>query len=239
VHELAEIAADAPGSNLVFLQEPMIDILIPVLGRPQNVQPLVDSIVESTKGAYRIIFVCSPSDQEEIYFCRLTAYDTWIAPFESGPGDFAKKINWAYEQTTSSWIFQGADDIRFSPGWDTEALKVVSRGRSVIGTNDLKNPGVKRGQHSTHTLFSRAYIDKYGSGTIDGRGKIFHEGYDHQFTDNEFCQVAMRRGEWAFAKKAVVEHLHPYWGTAPWDETYQKAVRNGLADQDLFNQRMS
>jgi glycosyltransferase involved in cell wall biosynthesis len=217
----------------------MIDILVPVLGRSQNAQPLVDSIVSATKGTYRIIFICSPEDEEQIQACEATAHDTWIVDWDPGPGDFAKKINAAYILSDSEWVFQGADDIRFSPGWDIEALKVASRGRSVIGTNDLKNPGVKRGQHSTHTLFSRAYIDKYGSGTIDGQGKIFHEGYDHQFTDNEFCQVAMRRGEWAFAKKAVVEHLHPYWGTASWDETYQKAVRNGQADQDLFNQRMS
>jgi hypothetical protein len=218
----------------------MIDILVPVLGRPQNAAPLCESIVENTKNAYRIIFICSPGDQEQIDACILTAENTWIVDWEPGPGDFAKKINWAYERTMRPWVFQAADDIRFSPGWDSEALKVALRtGRGVIGTNDLRNPGVKRGQHATHILFSRAYIDRYVTGTIDGRGKIFHEGYDHQFTDNEFCQVAMRRGEWAFAKKAIVEHLHPYWGTAEWDDTYRKATRAGQPDQQLFIQRMS
>jgi glycosyltransferase involved in cell wall biosynthesis len=216
----------------------VIDILVPVLGRPANAAPLVESIVEHTRSPYRIIFICSPEDHDEILACNATEAEVVIAPFESGPGDFARKINWAFEHTLSEWVFQGADDIRFSARWDLEALKVARmRKCAVIGTNDLHNPAVKQGRHSTHTLFSRAYIDSHGSGTYDNTGLVFCELYDHQFVDTEFCETAMIRKEWAFARRAVVEHLHPYWGKVAFDDTYTKALRATQADLDLYRQR--
>ena len=30
----------------------------------------------------------------------------------------------------------------------------------MIGTNDKHNPSVRRGIHSTHTLFARSYIEE-------------------------------------------------------------------------------
>lgn len=214
----------------------MIDMLLPVLGRPWNVEPVIESIVENTKGTYRIIFICSPGDEAQIEACRKTGHDNWIVDWEPGRADFAKKINWAFERSTSEWVFQGADDIRFSPFWDTHAL-----GRpkhfSVIGTNDLHNPSVKRGTHSTHLLFRRSYIEKYG-GTFDGSGTVFSEEYDHQFVDNEFIETAKRRGQWAFAKRSVVEHFHPVWQNNEWDDTYRKAFRETSEDQALFARRI-
>jgi hypothetical protein len=216
----------------------MIDILIPVLARPWNVAPLVESIEATTEEDHRAVFICSPGDDEEIAACRAHGYVTLIVPWEPGPADFARKINWAFEQTDSEWVFQGADDIRFSARWDSEALRVAKiRRRSVIGTNDLHNPAVLQGRHSTHTLFSRDYIVRHGSGTLDGTGRVFCELYDHQFVDTEFCEVAMLRKEWAFAKRAVVEHHHPYWGVVPYDPTYTKALRATAADLALYRSR--
>ena len=147
----------------------VIDLLIPVLGRPSNVQPLLDSIVGNTIGPYQIIFICSPGDDEQIEACRKSGYNTWVVEWEPARADYARKINWAFAQTDSEWIFQGADDIRFSKDWDTKALRYGER-FSVIGTNDLHNPSVKRGIHSTHILFRRSYIEKYG-GTFEDPGR--------------------------------------------------------------------
>lgn len=215
----------------------MIDILLPVLGRPQNAQPVVDSIIENTDSLHRIIFICSPTDDEQIEASRATGQETWIIGWASDRADYAKKINWAFGETSSEWVFQGADDIRFSKSWDTNALRHGAR-YSVIGTNDLHNPSVRRGVHSTHILFRRSYIEKYG-GTFDGSGKVFTEAYDHQWIDNEFVLTAKRRGEWHFAKHAVVEHLHPLWEGAEWDPTYDKSFRGAKKDQALFVRRIS
>jgi hypothetical protein len=213
-----------------------IDILVPALGRPQNIPPLMESL-EVTSEPYRVIFICSPGDDEQIDAC-FKAAETRIAPWPAGRADFAKKINWAYGFTTAEWIFQAATDVKFHLGWDVAALSVAERtGKQVIGTNDLHNPQVKRGMQSTHTLFARSYIEEWG-GTFDSTGKVFSTRYDHQYVDLEFCQTARQRDCWAFAKQSIVEHLHPHWGLAEHDETYEKATRQSLADRRLFQQRM-
>lgn len=212
----------------------MIDILVPVLRRP--VQEMVASLEAATSVDFRLIFICSPGDETGVASCNATGREVWLAPWLPDRADFAKKINWAFPQTNSEWIFQGADDIRFSAGWDVEALKVGQRA-SVVGTNDLHNPAVKARRHSTHTLFRRSYIEEYG-GTLDGSGIVFSEAYDHQFVDNEFLELAKVRGQWAFATRSIVEHLHPVWGLAEWDPTYEKAFRETSQDAALFSQRM-
>ena len=210
----------------------MIDVLVPILGR--SPLEMLKTLEGATTTPFQVYFICSPGD-DQIESCQATGYVTWVVEWESGRADFAKKINWAFPQTDSEWIFQGADDIRFSDGWDTEALKVGWHA-SVVGTNDLHNPSVKARVHSTHTLFRRDYIEKYG-GTFDGSGTVFSEAYDHQWVDNEFIELAKLRGQWAFAQRSVVEHLHPVWGLAEWDSTYNKAFRESKEDQAMFARR--
>lgn len=215
----------------------MIDILIPVLGRPHNVKPLLASL-RVTKTPYRAVFICSPGDTAQIEECEASGVETWTVAWPAGSGDFAKKINWAFPKTDNEWIFQGADDIRFREDWDRQALRVAERtGALVIGTNDLHNPQVKRRISSTHTLFARRYITEQG-GTVDGNGLVFHEGYDHNFVDVEFCTTARRRGVWASAPQSIVEHLHPHWGLADRDATYLKGERHTARDHRLYNRRM-
>ena len=215
----------------------MIDILVPVLGRPHNVQPLLESL-STTHEAYRVFFICSPDDTAQIEACLDSGQETLTVHWHPGKADYAKKINWGFEQTDSEWVFQGADDIRFKDNWDTAALRTAAlRGKRVIGTNDLHNPLVKRGGTSTHTLFRRSYIEEYG-GTHDNTGRVLHEGYDHQYVDNEFCETARRRDEWAFCKQSIVEHLHPHWGLVEEDETYRKADRARGQDFRRYHQRM-
>lgn len=215
----------------------MIDILVPVLGRSHRAQILVDSITQATVTPHRIVFICSPKDTTEIAACRETGAELLIVDWPPGRADFAKKINWAFDQTDSEWVFQGADDLAFHPNWDTEAFHMAECMRkSVVGTSDLHNPSVKMRKHSTHTLFRRSYIEEHG-GTLDDSGRVFSEVYDHQFVDNEFCETAMVRNQWVFAKKSIVEHLHPHWGLAPSDKTYVKAMREMQKDMKLYRAR--
>lgn len=214
----------------------MIAILCPVLNRPHHVTPFLGS-ASQTRSEYRVYFICSPGDRDEIAACKNTDAEVLIVPFEPGRADFAKKINWAFDQTDEEWIFQAADDIRFSEKWDVHALLAAKRRNAlVVGTNDLGNPNVVRGRHSTHTLFRRSYIEDYG-GTVDNSGRVFSEVYDHQWCDNEFVQTALFRRVFAFARNSFVEHFHPHWGKAEMDATYSKAMRETKSDMLLFKQR--
>lgn len=208
-------------------------VLAPVLARPHRAEPLAHSLHSTTLDA-RLVFLCSPGDDDEIAACRVVA-ETVVVPFEQGPGDYARKINYGIEITDEEWVFQAADDLDFHPGWLTEAVRVATRTSArLIGTQDLGNRLVKFGKHSTHSLVHRSYVEEQG--TIDGGG-LLHEGYRHNFVDTEMVETAMHRREWAFAKPSVVEHLHPHWRKGEMDDTYELGLSEFKVDQQRFFER--
>jgi glycosyltransferase involved in cell wall biosynthesis len=215
----------------------VIDILIPVLRRPENAQKVVDSIRASTMSEYRVLFICSPRDKPQIAVCTQTGAEVLLTDWNPGPGDYARKINLGFAQGDSEWVFQGADDIIFHANWDVAAIWASRNGKRVIGTNDLHNPSVRKGKHSTHSLIARSYVEERPA-TADESDPVLFEGYDHQYVDTELIEVAKRRKEFAFAGNSIVEHFHPNWGNAANDPTYRKAMRRAVADRNLYFERM-
>jgi hypothetical protein len=201
-----------------------------MLGRPGTVQPLLESIGDSAD----VLFICSPHDTTTDA-CRATGRDVLTVGWEPGPGDYARKINAGYRVTTDPLLFLGACDLRFHPGWLDAAKAKLAPGIGVVGTNDLGNPRVIRGDHATHSLVTRAYADL---GTIDGQPGILHEGYHHEFVDDELVGTAKHRKAWAFAPDSVVEHLHPSWGKAPTDHLYDaQRIRMAASWRDYRTRR--
>jgi hypothetical protein len=216
----------------------MIDILVPVLGRPQNVQPLVESIQQTTEVEYEIWFLCSRGDKEEIEAAWSSeAHHVVICDWEPGYADYPRKMNHGYQLSEQPFLLMGADDLTFFPGWDEKVLRVAEvTGAGVIGTNDHANRSVMKGRTSTHPLVRRSYLDEQG-GTIDGPGTFISEAYDHNFCERELNGLAMARRQWAFAKQSKIVHRHPCWGTAPPDSTYDKGIERFFEDQVLFYTR--
>jgi hypothetical protein len=207
-------------------------VLVPVLRRPWRAQPTVDAFAATTDPPWRLLFVCTPGDDGEIEAVRATGADHLIAPFDAGPGDWARKINHAYRQTDDDLLLLAADDVAPRAGWSAEVRRAAEMGYGVIGTNDLGNPHVMSGALSTHPVVARWYADSCG--TIDGPGRVVDEGYRHNFVDNELAGTAQLRKAWAFCSDAVVEHLHPSWGKAPLDEIYHLGRSGFDQDRDRF-----
>lgn len=211
-------------------------VCVPVLARPERAQLLVDSLDYGSKTGPRLLFVCSPEDTEEITACRKTGADVLLASWNPGRADWARKLELAREKSDEPYLLLAADDLRFHPGWDKHLLNAFARyDVGVVGTRDGGNPNVERGIHSTHPAVCRGYIDRYG--TIDDKSLMLHQGYDHQYADNELVETAMSRGCWYFERRAYVEHLHPAWNKATIDPTYRKAYRAAQADYRLFRRR--
>lgn len=211
-------------------------MIVPVLGRPQNAQPLVDSFAASNPAA-RLLFVVSASDLDELRAVRETGADYTLADWEPGHADFALKVNLAYRLTREQFLFQAADDVEFVAGWDVAALAAIeSGGFGVCGTQDGANPSVKAGRHSTHSLIRRSYVDECGA-SWDGPGTVFSTAYSHNWCDVETVELAKIRGCWVFARQSVVRHRHPIWGTAKRDATYEKGSADERSDRRLFELR--
>jgi len=215
---------------------PSLAVLIPVLGRPQNVAPLVESLdlsVERERGEgwdIWTVFVCSHGDHDEI----AAVVELGLVPLFHG-GSYAAKINYAASCVPCDWYLTAADDLRFHNGWLRAAIdRHIETGALVIGTNDLHNPSVVRGHYATHLLIHRDYVER---GTIDEPGKIFCELYRHNCVDTEAVETAKVRQQFAFASLSHVEHLHPIFKGAPDDDTYRLGREHHLADKRLLAER--
>lgn len=216
-----------------------VAVLIPVLNRPARVRPVVQSLasteVDPVTLPLRPIFICSPHDRQEIKAVRREGLEPIITDFEPGPGDYARKMNLGFTLTTQPWVFLGADDLHFTPGWIEQALYMHARTEAcVIGTNDAGNRRTMEGRHSTHTLVHRDYGV---CGVIDDPTRLLCEQYDHNFVDDEFVQTAAWRGTFAHARRSVVEHLHPNWNKAADDATYRKGMAHFDHDRRLYRTR--
>jgi len=212
--------------------EPVVDILVPVLNRPGRVAPLLKNIHQTTDRPFTILFIADEHDDAEI-----EALTKAGAPFLAVPDgtNYARKINIGYRHTSAPYLFLGADDLRFHRRWLRFALARMGHRIRVVGTNDLFSPRVLAGEHSTHSLVAREYIDECG--TIDEPAKVLHEGYPHEYVDDEFIETAKKRGVWSPELGSVVEHSHPYAGKASEDATYQKGWERRAEGLRLYEKR--
>lgn len=208
-----------------------VDVLVPVLNRPWQAIPFMQTVDDPRM---RVIVIAEPSDGDTITAWIQAGAHVVVHPTAR---TFAQKVNVGFKEGTGSYVVLVGDDARFTPGWLDAALAVASATRAaVIGTNDQVSRRCTNGTHSPHPMIRRTYVDHVGA-SWDGPGIVCHEGYAHNYVDDEITCAAKQRGVWAFAKDSVIRHLHPVWGTAPTDDTYKRGQRLIDTDRRLFMQR--
>ena len=203
-------------------------VLVPVLRRPQNAAPFMATL-RATTGMATAYAVANHDDPETVKAWEAAGAQVLFADGIS----FASKVNAGYAQTSEPLLFIVGDDVRFHPGWLDHAQAV---GADVVGTNDLGNPRVIRGEHATHMLIRRGYVEETG-GSWDGPGSVCHEGYRHWYVDDEIVTAARQRGAFGFAPGSVVEHLHPSWGKGETDDVYELGQSTVVQDRETFEGR--
>jgi hypothetical protein len=211
-----------------------VAVIVPVLDRPQNAEPFMRSLRAST-GLAEAYAVCEESDEPSQEAWRSAGASLIVTTAHT----FAEKVNAGFDNTDEPWLFLVGDDVRFHAGWLDHAQQVaVNTGAKVIGTNDLGNVRVMNGEHATHMLVARDYVTEQGA-SWDGPGIVCHEGYQHWFVDDELVTVAKQRNTFAPALASIVEHLHPAWGKADTDTTYELGQKSAGVDQVTFKRRMA
>lgn len=212
----------------------MIDILIPSIGRPDRLADLVDNIHATTRHPHRVAIITEGFDT-----ATQSAVDGIDATLiiNERTENYAGAVNTAYDLTDGEWLFCGADDLAFHDGWDEACLVHDDDWFQVFGTNDLLNPYVMAGMHSTHSLVSRTYLNDVG-GVVDlGPGSFLPECYDHNFTDTEFIGTAKMRARFRPCLDSIVEHLHVSTGKVAVDSTHERSVRAFCEDDALYETR--
>ena len=216
---------------------PTILVIVPTVSSRDNLATLVNSF-NATKNDTTEMLVVVDNDVPEAH---LEFLDHAGVRRYRHDGSFAVKVNAGYQlyQGGESEIngheidavFVCGDDVNFHPGW-VEALIATraATGALVIGANDLGTQSrLKDGTHATHWLIDTDYIDTQGA-SWNTPGLIAHEGYRHWYVDDEIVTKARDLGVWAWAEDAIVEHLHPLYDKAEWDDTYQVGKDHAWAD---------
>ena len=221
----------------------LILVIIPTLGRAGKLRPLAENIRDATTSPVSVMFVTEPDD---------------LASQASGTNDLAvtvvnqRKRNWSGAVNSGygsaaragipfTHILPGADDLRFADGWDEPALDVLKQDPALraVGTNDLHNAAVLAGHEATAYLIDRRYVDDVGGVIDQPPGIVQCDVYRHNFTDTEFVATARARGVWSPCLDSVVEHCHPAFGLADWDEGYRMSQDPAgfAADAAVFSAR--
>lgn len=197
---------------------PPVALICPLLGRPDRTAAFVDACNAAATGPQDVVLVCTSDRPADI--AAATATDASVIVLEGPrmPGDWARKVNVAYRNTTHPLMLLCGDDLRPRRGWHDEVANAAAQGFGVIGTQDLGNRRVVAGLHSTHPVVARWYADRHG--TIDGPGTVVSEVYHHNFVDDELVETAKARDTWVFCNMAILEHLHPNWGKGEMDSVY-------------------
>lgn len=218
----------------------MIDILVPVMQRPQNAAPFMESLAATVvlDADVKVTVIPGPDPTVDEITAWVSA-GARVTTCRRQPGSFPQKINHGYILTAEPWMLLVGDDVRFHAGWFEAAVRYMeSSGCQVIGTNDLGNGAVTSGQHATHPIINREYVDNLGA-SWDGPGYVCHEGYRHCYVDDEIVHVAKQRGTWTSALDSIVEHMHPCWGKAEHDDVYAIGGASMAVDSQLFHHRRS
>ncbi len=247
-HEYQVQAAPPPATEPVA-------VIVPVALRPQNAEPFMRSLRAST-GLAKVYAVCDAYDDETWQAWTAAGADHVLqmvyGPEDGDPiieqddgtlglrakiGSFAEKVNDGFKDAKEPWLFIVGDDVRFHPGWYDRAVRASADLRyPVVGTNDITNPRVTSGEHATHLLIRREYVDGMGA-SWDGPGVVCHEGYRHWYVDDEIVTAARQRGLFAMAQDSVVEHMHPLWGKGAPDEVYELGQSYAAGDRKVFEAR--
>lgn len=206
-------------------------VIVPAM-RYSNAERFMTSLRASTGLA--TVYAIATDDEDDAAQAWEAAGATVLALSEGVT--FAQRMNAGYQATDEPWVFVVGDDVVFRPGWLDHAQSIAGDRFHVIGTNDLGNPRVTAGEHATHMLIRRSYIDDTGA-SWDGPKNVCHEGYRHWYVDDEIVTAAKQRGVWAMALGSVVEHLHPAWGKAQTDDVYRVGQEHAAQDRLLHEKR--
>jgi len=217
---------------------PKIAILLPTLGRPDRLEPLVENVVATTPpGDWQLVFALDRDDAASwaalIRSLRLADGGTLAAV--AADGSYPAKTNAAYRYSSAPLVLPTADDVVFHEGWLEAVLGAFTDEVAVVGTNDLSP--MSHAEHATMPVIRRSYIEGEGC-SWDSPGVVFHEGYAHNYVETEICELAIGRSVWRYAPDSVIEHLHPSWGKRESDDTDARGNQVSFdSDRETFDQR--
>ncbi len=202
-------------------------IIIPTYKRPHAIRRAFDNAHDNTSTPHKIYFVIEPEEWASYNVIKENNLNLIISKY---PGNHTGAANTAYEETKEPFFMIANDDFNFHPGWDVKAMEKMTEGVGVVGVNDGND------RYTPITLVRRAYIQEF-SGSPDTVNTLYYPGYNHNYVDTEFSEVAKKRGMFAECPESIVEHMHYTFNKSPMDNTYEKSRATSNVDQITYESR--
>lgn len=200
-----------------------VQIIIPTYQRPEKLLSTKKQLVRRN-----VIWVCHESDTVSQGLLKNPVID-----YQSPSG--VNATNAGFWAATSDWIVIGQDDFTWHDDWLEKVFKRQEEtGAFVVGFNDGYEGN--RPEHSVAWLIYRPYAMSTGL-CIGFPNVAFNPHYKKNFSDNELCETARYQKVWAYAKDALLEHLHPSFGKSSDDSTYQHLEPYFEQDYNLYLSR--
>jgi len=200
-----------------YFDLPVISIVIPNLGREEELKKCLDAIKENAN---------YPEDKYEVIVENDSFDDRQGAPRTLKRGVARSKGELV--------MFIGNDcvpqqDFLIQAVW--KMIQTYDEQDGLIGLNDM----YWKGEFATHWLASKKLLPYLG-------GEFFHTGYNHNCCDNELTERCKMINKYTWAELAKVYHDHPILGKAftKGEDEVHKLVQNKdnlKADNALLDKR--
>ena len=205
-----------------------ISLLLPTRERPDLVQRLLSSLIQTTVNLTQLEVVLYV-DEDDVQSRNISHPDLSLAKIMGRPGTRMGEMNRAcYEASRGRYVMLINDDMVFrTPGWDARVLAAAGSFEdevTLIYGNDLDQGEAV----PTFPIVSRTVCEVLG--------EICPRGYRHLHIESHlmdiFRQLAkLGHRRLCYLDDVVFEHMHHALGKAELDATYMKKNRR---DDDLL-----
>ncbi len=195
-----------------------LTVIVPSKGRPDNVARLVEAVNATADDVLdKLVIAVDPgeplTEQYEKAVRKGEPGWDWIAleaveaqPQRMGPVLNAAAVKYAGQYDHVG--FMGDDHFPRTPHWDTELVASLGGGPGIAYGNDLAQG---------EALPTACAIS---SDIIRALGYMCPPAQEHLYLDDFWKRLGLLVGNLAYRGDVVIEHLHPNYGKARWDDGY-------------------
>jgi hypothetical protein len=205
-----------------YKSDTKISLLIPTRGRPDNIIRLLKSLHETSHVMPNV--VCRIDDDDEdsrSALHQLVAAGADVSYQIGNRETMTKYWNDIARATSSDILMFAADDICFrTKGWDSLVRRTFDEhpDKMIFVHGDDGHWG---NQFGTHGFLHRKWVDALGY--------VLPPYFSSDFGDTWINDIANSLGRRVFLP-ILTEHMHPLWGKAKLDKTYQERLERGEKD---------
>jgi hypothetical protein len=203
----------------------MISILCPTRNRAEQLRRMVRSAESMADGPIEFVLYCDNDAWPPDSVTDKDNVRTLIGPRIT----LSKMWNECQAHARYDIFMHGGDDIVFrTRGWDTEVIKAFEKYPDHIAFVhcNAMDWGPDLG---THGFLHRKWVETVGY--------FVPPWFSSDMNDKWLTEVSDMIGRHVYLEDVITEHMHPIWGKAQWDSTYNERLQRHGRDnpQDTYD----